>query len=166
MQNFFKNKKGFTLIELLVVIAIIGVLSSIVISSLAKARESSQIATNIANLKMLRDAVESYYAEYGVYPDATGGWRGNGSCWGTSAVNWMPQLVSSGYAKLPLPQAEGWIGNCSGPLFIYTSNGSEYKLLSHQDRYTLQAIAKYPSLRDPRRPTHAIGFWSAGGGSF
>ena len=165
MQKFFKNKKGFTLIELLVVIAIIGVLSSVVISSLAKARESSQIATNIANLKMLRDAIESYYAEYGVYPDATGGWRGNGSCWGTSAVNWMPQLVSSGYAKLPLPQAEGWTGACTDPMFIYTSNRTEYKILSHNDRYVTQAYTKYPSLRDPMRP-HAFGFWSAGGRSF
>lgn len=155
--------KGFTLIELLVVIAIIGVLSSIVISSLAKARESSQITANIANLKTIRDAVESYYAEYGVYPDANGGWNGNGTCWGgINAANWMPQLVSSGYMKLPLPQAEGWVGNCGGPLFIYNSNGNEYKLLSHQDRYTVQAVTKYPALRDPVRPGHAFGFWSAG----
>lgn len=44
-------KKGFTLIELLVVIAVIGVLSSIVISSLSSARERAQIAAIQQTLK-------------------------------------------------------------------------------------------------------------------
>ena len=53
MDKFLKNSKGFTLIELLVVIAIIGILSSVVITSLNSAREKSKIASIKSTLKQL-----------------------------------------------------------------------------------------------------------------
>jgi prepilin-type N-terminal cleavage/methylation domain-containing protein len=48
MFKIRKMRSGFTLIELLVVIAIIGMLSSIVLSSLNSSREKARIAAGLA----------------------------------------------------------------------------------------------------------------------
>ncbi|MCM8542547.1 MAG: prepilin-type N-terminal cleavage/methylation domain-containing protein [Lentisphaeraceae bacterium] len=59
MCVYFQRKK-FTLIELLVVIAIIGILSSILIPSLQKARDVTKQAVCVSNLKQQGMAVEMY----------------------------------------------------------------------------------------------------------
>lgn len=63
------NKKGFTLIELLVVVAIIGVLASIVLSSLNAARSKARDAKRITELKQIQTALELYYNDHGAYPN-------------------------------------------------------------------------------------------------
>ena len=64
------SSKGFTLIELLVVIAIIGLLSSVVLSSLNGARKKGRDARRMADLKQLQVAMEIYYGQQTVpaYP--------------------------------------------------------------------------------------------------
>lgn len=65
------NKKGFTLIEILVVIAIIGVLASIVMSSVNSARAKAQDASIKANLNSLRIQAAVYRSDNGDYGMST-----------------------------------------------------------------------------------------------
>lgn len=65
-------KRGFTLIELLVVIAILGVLSSIILSSLSHARSSAAFARAKMEFRSLATAIELYTEDHdGVFPADT-----------------------------------------------------------------------------------------------
>jgi general secretion pathway protein G len=70
MPDIIKNKEGFTLIELLVVVAIIGMLSSIVLSSLNGAREKANIAKVQTDLRQMENAIALLYSDTGLYPGA------------------------------------------------------------------------------------------------
>lgn len=56
--------KKFTLIELLVVIAIIGILASMLLPSLKKAREASERAVCASNMKQISISLTNYYGDY------------------------------------------------------------------------------------------------------
>ena len=56
--------KKFTLIELLIVVAILGLLVSILLPSLSKARETAKLAVCISNMSQLSKAYLSYSAGY------------------------------------------------------------------------------------------------------
>ena len=62
------SEKGFTLIELLVVIAIIGILSSIILVDLNRARERAYYARSLTELRSMATALELYYLDNNNYP--------------------------------------------------------------------------------------------------
>ena len=66
--------RGFTLIELLVVLAIIGLLSSIVFTSLNTARAKARDALRKSQTSEFKTALELYFSTNGKYP------CGNSSC--------------------------------------------------------------------------------------
>lgn len=65
-------KRGFTLIELLIVISIIGILSTVVLTSLQKTRERGGYARASTDITTMRTALEMFY-------QANGGWPPLGS---------------------------------------------------------------------------------------
>ena len=68
--------KGFTLVELLVVVAIIGILATIVLSSLSSARERARDARRLSDIATIQNALEMYANDNGgVYP--TTSWQGS-----------------------------------------------------------------------------------------
>jgi prepilin-type N-terminal cleavage/methylation domain-containing protein len=62
------SKKGFTLIELMVVISIIALLSSVVLAALQDSRAKGRDAARIQAMIQVRNALQLYFADNGVYP--------------------------------------------------------------------------------------------------
>lgn len=75
-------KKKFTLIELLVVVAIIGILASMLLPSLAKARDKGKMAVCKSNLKQI-----GYCAA--MYSDANSDW------YAVSTGNWLSSISNT-----------------------------------------------------------------------
>lgn len=75
-MSYQNNKKGFTLLELLVVISIIGLLVSVSLVALQKARNKAQHAKYALNMRALNTALEMYRLDNNNWPSApTGGGR-------------------------------------------------------------------------------------------
>lgn len=74
-----KNTNGFTLIELLVVISIIGLLSSVVLSSLNAAKSKARDTKRATELQSVQIAMELYNNDYGHFPAENAGLYANQS---------------------------------------------------------------------------------------
>jgi prepilin-type N-terminal cleavage/methylation domain-containing protein len=116
-----KNKNsGFTLIELLVVVAIIGVLSSIVLSSLNTARVKARDTKRLTSLRQIQSAVELYYDVNGTYPVLL-------AYHNTSSgdINWLTGLATAIRPFLGSLPSDSTAG---GYLYSSTNSGQKYGL--------------------------------------
>ena len=147
------NKKGFTLIELLVAIAIIGLLSSVVLSSLATARQKARDAQRVSNLTEIRTALEMYYHDYGSYPNSGAATWGRTECSLYSdplpAKDVIPGLVPAYISSFPSDPSMDKINNTS--CYIYKSNGVDYILLDHNIQDSGFNYSSKPTFVDPTR---------------
>ena len=133
-----RTKKGFTLIELLVVIAIIALLVSILLPSLARARELAKQAVCATNLKGIGTSLGMYQADYDTMPclakkdgtfDTSLG-LGTGFTQSAQAdADWCDSNAGINIDALYLLVSNG---NCSEGQFKCPSDGS-YKKPQHAD---------------------------------
>lgn len=151
MKNGKKEKliftKGFTLIELLVVIAIIGILSSVVLASLNTAKSKGNDAKRASDLRAIQTALELYAVTNNKYP-VTVSWSSRCAAFSEQGGgNVIPGLIPTYLPKFPDdPQMNAAASTCC---YVYSSNGSDYKLLDHSC-----GTANYksiPGLIDPTR---------------
>ena len=68
LMTRLRKQTGFTLIELLVVMAIIATLLSIVAPRYFESIEKAKEAVLRQDLKIMRDAIDQFYADSGKYP--------------------------------------------------------------------------------------------------
>lgn len=67
-----RETSAFTLIELLVVVAIIAVLAVIALPVFNKMQDRTRTVQAVSDMRSIKTAVASYYADYGKYPTTSG----------------------------------------------------------------------------------------------
>lgn len=140
---FLSHKRGFTLIELMMVIAIIGVLSSVILSSLNSARSQARDARRIAGIKQLQNALDLHYDTYGHFPRSSlcGSTVPNGSWCNSvqplSGGHWIRDLGTADVlapflADEPIDPLQGTTANWTpvgGGSYYYYSDGRMYMIV-------------------------------------
>ena len=111
------RSRGFSLIEVIVVLAIVGLLASIVITSLLSAQNKERDTKRIGDIDSIKHALAAYYISYGNYPIA----RATTTITATSTVG--SALLSSGTMSI-IPQ------DPRAYQYSYSSNstGSNYSI--------------------------------------
>jgi general secretion pathway protein G len=63
-----RNQSGFTLLEMMIVISIIGILYLVAYPRADKVNLKAKETVLKANLKVIRECLDKYYADFGKYP--------------------------------------------------------------------------------------------------
>jgi len=138
MKILQKKDKGFTLVELLTVISIIGLLSTIVISSIVTAKTKANNAKIIMNAKVIANAI--YLARDPVTGDwpGTSGWqclKTSGSCWasaltGRNGATDVMNKISTYLVSVPLITTSLFPSGTFGyDSYVYNPNASSASVL-------------------------------------
>ena len=134
-----KISNGFTLIELLVVISIVGILASVILSSLSTARDGGYEAKAFLEFDSLADAVTIYESENQIYPAHSGrvfppelnGYISTSiwpdAAWPGSVLEWNnwadPDTPGARIIQISIDFCpDGILANCSFPLQDWAQN--------------------------------------------
>lgn len=137
--------KKFTLIELLVVVAIIGILASMLLPSLSRARQTAQRAVCQSNLKQISVAFEMYGDDNDDFFPKYSGWLnvvGNGNNRPLNIYLEAPEV-----ARCPSDTGDPLHGGDS----FYTLKGTSYQMAAQQ---VLWGIDYTSANNNPRKRTH------------
>ncbi len=104
-----RRKQGFTLVEILIVVAIIGILAVIAIPNFLRSKMQSNDAAAQGTLKTVANALETYYANNNLYPNAV-----------TTLLSATPAYLNSNY----------FVGTYSGFTFTYSASDYSYLIVA------------------------------------
>ncbi|MBS1715267.1 MAG: prepilin-type N-terminal cleavage/methylation domain-containing protein [Armatimonadetes bacterium] len=79
LRSLDRGDRGFTLVELLIVIIVLAVLAAIAVPRFMDSGERAKEASLRANLKLVRNAVLSFYSDTGYYPSTLADLTGAGA---------------------------------------------------------------------------------------
>ncbi len=121
---------------------------------------SDQTSIRVVDLHLISKALEKYKKTHRQYPISSEpmiGWDGLYSAYGESKFNWIDGLVPLYIHKLPRDPRMN-----ENPMqqYFYTSDGANYKLISHAPDDCEKVMVSYPELIDPQRGCGAYGFWT------
>lgn len=156
------TQRGFTIVELLIVIVVIAILAAIVIVAYNGVQARARFTKMQSDVVSLKKYIEAYNAINGSYPSTGNTWMyqrqvGNG---------FIPGLVPSITSNLP-SITDGPTGASTNNTYIYTSNGTDYKLNRlYQASIPSDEWANVPASLKDSTYTDRWGVWSPGGAGF